>query len=62
MKKLLIILILLLSINYLHAQINAITETGDEVLLYPDGTWAYLNDSLVEAKTIEVNEKKIYKK
>lgn len=61
MKKLLIILILLLSINYLHAQINAITETGDEVLLYPDGTWAYLNDSLVEAKTIEVNEKKFTK-
>lgn len=40
-----------------NAQINAVTENGDEVLLYKDNTWKYLNDSLnVQIKIIK-NEK-----
>ncbi len=37
-------------------QINAITETGDEVMLFEDGTWSYLNDSLNIPTEIPVNE------
>ena len=31
-----------------NAQINAVTENGDEVLLYKDNTWKYSNESLNE--------------
>jgi hypothetical protein len=30
------------------AQINAVTENGDEVLLNEDGTWIYVNSGLIE--------------
>ncbi|MFM9944633.1 MAG: hypothetical protein ACKVQB_05315 [Bacteroidia bacterium] len=39
-----------------HAQTKAVTETGDEVILYNDGTWKYSNDSILEKKTIQLNE------
>ena len=35
-----------------NAQINAVTENGDEVLLYKDNTWKYSNESLNE--TVEI--------
>jgi hypothetical protein len=38
------------------AQINALTENGDEVLLYEDGTWAYKNDDLITESEISTNE------
>ena len=40
-----------------NAQINAITDSGDEVLLYDDGTWEYLNDSMVTVSEIPENSK-----
>lgn len=52
---------LFFSMGFAKAQINAITETGDEVILYEDGTWAYLYDSILEASTIFINEKKFKK-
>lgn len=38
------------------AQVNAVTETGEEVLLYDNGTWSYKNESTVERDPIPVNE------
>ena len=35
-----------------NAQINAVTENGDAVLLYKDNTWKYSNESLNE--TVEI--------
>ena len=46
-----------MSTMFLSAQINAVTETGDEVILYQDGSWKYLNDSLIEEISIPVNDK-----
>jgi hypothetical protein len=61
MKKFMTLSLLVLSTCSLFAQINAITETGDEVILYNDGTWSYLNDSVRESKEIEFNDKKFTK-
>ncbi len=43
------------------AQINAVTETGDEVVLYHDGTWKYVKDSLSQKINIPVNDKAFVK-
>ena len=43
------------------AQINAVTETGDEVILYHDGTWKYAKDSLSTKIEIPVNDKQFVK-
>lgn len=40
------------------AQIKAVTSNGDEVVLNPDGTWQYVNDSLTVSKPIETNPAK----
>jgi hypothetical protein len=40
-----------------YSQINAITETGDEVILYNNNTWKYSNDSLNNSIEILKNEK-----
>ena len=44
-----------------YAQKKAVTETGEEVILYDDGTWKYANDSTKEEVTISTNSK-IFKK
>ena len=41
----------------INAQINAVTENGDEVLLYKDNTWKYSNESLNETVEILRNDK-----
>ncbi len=56
MKKTILILLAVFSMQLLQAQINAITESGDEVILYENGTWKYLNDSIVSASEIPMNE------
>lgn len=45
----------------IKAQIKAVTGTGDEVILNPDGTWQYVNDSLITSKPIETNPTKFLK-
>ena len=45
----------------LSAQINAVTETGDAVLLYDDGSWQYLNAEEVEVTEIPLNPQKFKK-
>ena len=43
------------------AQISAITETGDAVVLYNDGTWTYVDGEALDAKEIPTNKKKFEK-
>ncbi len=57
MKKIIFTALILLSVQMANAQINAITDSGDEVLLYDDGTWEYLNDSMVTVSKIPENSK-----
>jgi hypothetical protein len=38
------------------AQIKALTDNGDEVLLNSDGTWKYINDSTYNANKIDTNK------
>lgn len=61
MKKTILTVLILLTVQFLNAQINAITETGDEVILYDDGTWKYLNDSIIDNVVIPINEKEFLK-
>lgn len=63
MKKLILAALILLSTITLKAQINAITETGDEVILFDNNTWVYANDSLISKKDSEIkmNHKKFTK-
>lgn len=61
MKNIILTAILLFTVQLINAQIKAITETGDEVILYNNGTWNYLNDSIIENDVIPVNEIKFVK-
>jgi len=60
-RKIITITIVLLTIQITKAQINAVTETGDEVILFDDGTWKYVNVHVSEEKEIPVSEKKYFK-
>lgn len=55
MKKIILVLISLLVISLSQAQIKAVTETGEEVNLYDDGTWKYQSKYQSLAKEIPVN-------
>lgn len=55
MKHLPIFLLLLVFTNVAYSQINAVTETGDKVILYEDSTWAYAAIDTTEADTIAIN-------
>ncbi len=55
MKKIILVLISLLAVSLSQAQIKAITETGEEVILYNDGTWKYQNEDVTLEKEIPTN-------
>lgn len=57
MKSIITLGILIVSINSIQAQINAVTDTGEEVVLYDDGTWKYANEGTPSASKIKTNEK-----
>ncbi|TMI70027.1 MAG: hypothetical protein E6H09_17210 [Bacteroidetes bacterium] len=57
MKKNLFLLLSLLFAIASFSQKKAVTETGDEVILYEDGTWKYSNDSSRTKSEISVNPK-----
>lgn len=61
MRKLFFTVLILFSLKLTNAQINAITEAGDAVVLYKDGTWKYLNNSIKENSEISVNDKEFTK-
>jgi len=52
MKKLILIVICLITISSVNAQKKAVTETGDEIILFDDGTWEYQDD--VDLKKTEI--------
>jgi len=43
------------------AQIKAVTDTGDQVVLYKNGTWKYVSGSSISAVKISKNSKKFLK-
>ncbi len=61
MKKIIISLLALSLSSPAFPQVNAITDTGDEVVLYDDGTWRYKGDDSMEREPIPVNETKFEK-
>jgi hypothetical protein len=59
MKNFIIVLALfLLSTQHAQAQVKAVTEEGDEVILFKDGTWKYTSDK----KTAEIKLDTLYTK
>jgi len=61
MKKAVLTGLILFTVQLINAQIKAVTETGDEVILHEDGTWKYINDSIIENSVIPVNDKEFLK-
>ncbi len=57
MKKLTLLLLCIISIEIAKAQQKAITGTGEEVLLYDDGTWKYQNENVLKETAISTNSK-----
>jgi len=57
MKRIALLLISLLSVIIVHAQIKAVTETGEEIFLYEDGTWKYQNEDDFKETEIQTNSK-----
>ena len=49
-----LLILCLFSLNN-FSQIKAVTESGDEVILYENNTWKYINDSINNNKEIETN-------
>lgn len=61
MKKSILVLICICSVNFIEAQQKAVTETGAEVILYDDGTWKFQNEdelTIVEVRTNPIKLKK----
>jgi hypothetical protein len=44
MNKSILVLISLFFVNFIQAQQTAVTETGEQVILFKDGTWKYQNE------------------
>ena len=55
MNKNILVLIFLFFVNFIQAQQTAITETGEQVILYKDGTWKYQNEEQEIEKEIPTN-------
>lgn len=60
MLRLFFLFISLLTLVTASAQIKAVTENGDEVILNADGTWLYLNEGIQETD-IPTNKSKFTK-
>lgn len=62
MRTFFVLLVLLFS-GFACAQtpIKALTDTGDEVLLYSNGTWKYVSENLNRQLQIPDSSKKLYK-
>ena len=55
MKQLFLLLVGLLIAQSGFSQIKAVTENGDEVFLYNDGSWRYANEDAVVETDIPIN-------
>lgn len=62
MKHIFYLLISIVAFNFNYAQQRAVTENGDEVLLFEDGTWRYSDPSIeIEETEISINNKQFKK-
>lgn len=61
MSKLIIAMLFLCVFVSVNAQQNAVTERGEEVVLYDDGTWRYLEEKVETKDEIPTNPKKFKK-
>ena len=61
MKKITLLLFCLLSFIIGQAQQKAVTEIGEEVILYDNGTWKYQNDEDLDDNEIPTNSKSFSK-
>jgi len=57
MKRLAVLVFCMLSIIIVRAQQKAVSETGEEVILYDDGTWKYQNKDYLKETEIPTNSK-----
>ncbi|MFD1293416.1 hypothetical protein ACFQ5N_06165 [Lutibacter holmesii] len=57
MNKIIVVVCCLFSIMSLSAQKKAVTETGDEVVLFDNGTWEYQNKEILVEMEIPTNTK-----
>lgn len=57
MKQVLLTITLLLAAFMLQGQTKAVTEHGDVVVLYDDGSYTYVDDSIRLSNEIAINEK-----
>ena len=56
-----VLLLLSLPLNYIYAQQRAITDRGEQVVLYNDGTWKFLEGEAQVEKEIPTNSKRFVK-
>jgi len=61
MKILIQLFICLLTSIIVNAQIKAVTANGDEVVLYKDGTWKYVDGVTKIGKIIDTNQTAFFK-
>ncbi len=61
MKKIILVLLALVIVGFTQAQQKAVTETGNEVILYDNGTWEYQNENRLSEKEIATNHNKFEK-
>ena len=61
MKKIFLLLISLFFINLIQAQQKAVTETGEEIIIYDDGTWKYQNEDQIIKEEALTNPTKFKK-
>jgi len=61
MKKISLVFLCLFVVNLAHSQKNAVTEIGEEVILYEDGTWKYQNEGDLLEKEILTNSTQFIK-
>jgi len=61
MKNILVVLIIIGGFSLAKAQVNAITETGEEVVLFENGTWKFLNPEQNKSTIVETNPTHFFK-
>lgn len=55
MRLFTVIFLFIIGISYSEAQISAVTDEGDEVILYTNGTWEYVNEPVPVSVEIKTN-------
>lgn len=61
MEKTTLLFLCLLTVYNFQAQQKAVTEKGEEVILFDDGTWVYQNEEVIEESEIPTNPKEFEK-